>query len=872
MMSHRRAAVRAVGVAIATVATAVSGSLLGLPALADDQPWLDVSLPADTRAQLMTDQMTLEEKSALLYGYGTRTIEDQTWQVYVKGNERLGIPDMVQGDTPAGIWQGSSDVTQLPASVALGATFSRDAAATYGDVLGTETRALGYGVLHGPNVDVLRDPRHGRAHESFGEDPWLNSAIGTEYVKAVQEHDVIADAKHFVVNTVEKDRQTVDAQMSRKTLEELYLFPFQDVVQDAGVGMLMCAYNKINGTHACNDEYILQTVLRERWGFEGIVRTDAGAAHTLQSLALGVDQEFRSESQYGKVLIAAVKNGSFPMEAVDAGIRRILVTMIKYGIFDNPPERTGAPLKEDAAKAQSVAEESIVLLKNQREVLPLDDDAKRIAVIGTSANDTLTHGGPANPSPTGKTTVVQAITGQVPTAEISYNPGVDPIYAIATDPGLPQLASGALTAANGSHGADAQYSNSAGAQIAQQLDSCLCVSPSSQFSGTVTTAQPIPAGMASATWSSTLMADASGEYAFDAHTRGAVEVRIDGQVVLQKPTTPDARLVQGSVELASGEHELTVSFTGHSSFKLGWRPPAGALDANIRAAAEAAASADVAVLVARDLESEGADRPSLTLPNDQDRLISAVLDANPNTVIVLTTGSAVTMPWESKAATIVEAWYGGTRGANAISAVLFGDVNPSGRLPVTFPKSDADLPTANPAQFPGINRVAKFSEGLETGYRHFNQPGATQPLFPFGHGLSYSTFAYEDLKLEKKSFEIGIAGDDGTFKGQEAVTVKVTVRNTGDVAGSLVPQLYVQFPDASGQPTPVLRAFDKIHLAPGEKETVKFVLDQRAFSNFNEAADAWVVDQGAFEVLVGNSSTDVSTSGSVVAENKHEHK
>lgn len=299
-------------------------------AIADEWPWLDRSRAAGERARLMVGQMTLEEKSALLYGYGTREIGGEKWQVYVRGNARLGIPDMVQGDLPAGIWQGSNDVTQLPASIALGATFSREAARSYGHLLGRETRALGYGVIHGPNVDVQRDPRHGRAHETFGEDPWLTSAIGTQYVLGVQENAVMADAKHFAVNTVEQDRRSTDARLSRKVLEELYLFPFQDVIEDAHVAMVMCAYTQINGVHACNDETLLQDVLRKRLGFEGIVRTDAGAEHSLRSLSLGVDQEFRSEKYYGKDLIAAVTKGDFPERDVDAAVVRILTAMIRY--------------------------------------------------------------------------------------------------------------------------------------------------------------------------------------------------------------------------------------------------------------------------------------------------------------------------------------------------------------------------------------------------------------------------------------------------------------------------------------------------------------------------------------------------------------
>ena len=873
-MEIRRSAKRPHGrsaLVFAAAGVLLAGVCSSAPAHAapDERPWLDTSLASDVRAQMMVDQMTLEEKSALLYGYGTRTVDGQTWQVYVKGNERLGIPDMVQGDAPSGVWQGSTDVTQLPNSMALGATFSVDAAQTYGDIIGSEFRALGYGVVHGPNVDVNRDPRHGRAHETMGEDPVLISALTSQYIISAQEHGIIADPKHFALNTVEKDRFVTDAQVDQKTMNELYLSPFQDVVQDAKPGMLMCAYTKINGVQACEDEDLLVGLLRNDWGFNGIVRTDAGAAHTLDSLRWGVQQEFRSESQYGKVLIAAVKDGSFPMTAVDDAVKTILRTMIDYGIFDNPPQRTGANLVENAAKAQEVAEQSIVLLKNDKSSLPMDRAADSVAVIGVAANDRSTAGGPANPGPANKDTALEALQNEFPTGTVQYAPGVDPIYGVATDPGYPQLNSGYLTTADGKRGADATYKNAAGDVLQTRVDTCLCNSPSTSFAGTVSTAQAAPNGTRSATWTSTVTADVAGTYGLDVVSAAAVSVTIDGTPVLDvaantAATTPRA----ADVSLTAGDHTIEVSYSGSGSFKLGWNAPVGSVDANIAAAVELAKTSEVAVVVARDLESESIDRPSLSLPNDQDRLIQAVLDANPNTIVVLNTGSAVTMPWKDDAAAIVESWYGGTRQGAALAAVLLGDVNPSGRLPISFPETMADLPTADAAQFPGIDRVTRYTEGLSTGYRHYGQNGAPEAAFPFGFGLSYTTFAYSDLRLDTDRFPIGAPGADGTFKGQKAITASVLVTNTGDVAGTVTPQVYVSFPEASGQPAPLLKAFDKVQLAPGESRRVEFSLDQRDFSNYadTDGRRGWTVDPGVYEVRVADSSAAQPLTAGVLAQ------
>ncbi len=829
------------------------------------------TLSAGARAQALVDAMTLEEKSALLYGYGTRIVDGQTWQVYVKGNARLGIPDMVQGDAPSGIWQGSTAVTQMPNSTALAATFSREVARAYGDALGAQTRALGYGVLHGPNVDVLRDPRHGRAHESFGEDPYLVGQTATAYVKGLQTHRVIADAKHFVVNTVEKDRTRVDAVIDPRVLQELYIAPFQDVVQDARVGMVMCAYTKINGTHACDHEGLLHGLLRQAWGFDGIVRTDAGAAHSLQSLLYGVDQEFRSESQFGKVLIEAVRAGTFPESAVDKAVARILRTMIEHGIFDNPPQRTGADLQAGAAVAQKVAENAIVLLRNKGELLPLDASrTQRIALIGTSVDNTLTAGGPANPAPQGKDTILQAIRDRVPGAVVLHERGVDPIYPIAVAPGYPQLPSGALTAEDGrSRGASAAYYAADGSLLASRVDTCLCYTPASMFSSSVTTRQDPPAGTVSAAWTATLHADVTGSYGFDLSTNGSATLFVDGQRVAKSEGSSDLAPTAAELKLREGAHAVRVEYAlnGAASpqLKVGWKAPSSAMDANIRAAANAASRADVAVVVVRDLESEAVDRPGLTLPNDQDRLIEAVARANPRTIVVLTTGSAVTMPWNGKVPAVLEAWYGGTRGGAALARVLFGDVNPSGRLPISFPKADADLSTYTPEQFPGVNQVQRFSEGLRTGYRHYNAPGAPRAEYPFGFGLSYTRFAYSGLALDRAAFDAGTAGADGTLKGQHGVVATFTVTNTGRRVGAVVPQLYVEYSRAAGQPAPLLKGYDKLELRPGESKRVSIALDQRAFSAYDASAGKWAVVLGTYRVAVGDSSVDAALSSFVQA-------
>ncbi|WP_455925225.1 glycoside hydrolase family 3 protein [Pseudomonas putida] len=805
------------------------------------------------RAQALLDAMTLKEKSALLYGYGSKVVDGQHWQVYVKGNPRLGIPDMTQGDAPSGLMIGSRQVTQMPASVALAATFSPAVAQAYGEVIGSETRALGYGVIHGPNVDVLRDPRHGRAHESFGEDPVLVSAMATAYVQGVQRHQVLADAKHFAVNTVEQDRLQVDARIDARTLNELYLAPFQDVVEDGHVAMVMCAYNKINGVHACDDRSLIHDLLRQRWGFTGIVRTDAGAHHGLASLRNGVDQEFRVADQYGDRLLAAVRAGTFPEAAVDQAVLHILQTMMRYGIFDNPPTRTGADLKADAAKAQEVAERSIVLLKNSHDVLPLSPNIASLALIGASADDTLTAGGPANPAPGGKDTVLQALRQRLPTTRITYQAGTDPVSPASLAAGFAPLPQAMLKDLS------ARYDNGV-----QRNDAGLSFTPMRGFQdmalSSVAHYQWPPEKARSVTWQGELHISQTGEYGLDLVGQGRAHWQLDGQPVLTLDAAQPGSRVYRRLLLDAGDHRLQLTYdkgTTDGQLKVGLQPPPGVLDARMAAAVEAARQADVAVVVARDLASEANDRPGLGLPNDQDRLIAAVAAANPRTVVVLTTGSAVTLPWQAQVPALLEAWYGGTRGGAAIARVLLGDVNPGGRLPVSFPASEGDLATSPLSSFPGVKAVALYPEGLATGYRHYNRSGGPAAAYPFGYGLSYTRFAYRDLRINREHFTVGAPVADGTYKGVPAVQVSVTVQNTGARAGSVVPQLYLGFPLAAQVPAPLLKGFDSVYLKPGQSREVTFTLDQRAFSTYDAQRQAWQVVPGRYTVKVGDNAGDL---------------
>jgi beta-glucosidase len=837
---------------------------LAPPAGAQDRPWLDPTRPPDERAELLVAAMTLEEKVALMHGSGGKTVGGEFFQVHVRGIERLGIPDQTFADGATGMRGG----TQLPAPIGLAASFSRGTAARFGDLLGSETRDMGYGVVQGPTLDLARTPLHGRTFESFGEDPFLMGEIAVPEVRAIQDHDVQSNAKHFAGNNVERLRRVLDVQIAERVLHELYLPYYEQVIRRGGLHSIMCAFNKLNGVFGCDDGELMEELLRDRWGFKGWIRNDHTAHHHVESPENGMDLEMPTATVYDDNLVAAVRDGRVAEETVDRSVHRILRSMFASGTYDDPPERRGVPVQEHAEVARALAEDGTVLLKNDGGALPLDPGAvNSIAVIGSDADTTATYGGGStNIAPATKDTILDGIRARAPGADVRFARGVDPVGPGMNAPGFDTVPSGVLTAADGSTpGLTVSYFRDPAFSDLIETRVEPGVYQDDGWYATGGTVHPrIPGGTQTALWTGTFTAPADGEYGFDLSSFDPSRLFLDGELLIDNsgrhddtPRTARIRLQEGesySVRVAyepNGPNPHVAVADNHRRIKLGWDPPAGALDANVRAAAALAADAEVAVVVARDYMSEAQDRPHLRLPANQDALVRAVAAANPNTIIVLTTGSAVSMPWVDDVPAIVEAWYGGTSGGAALARVLFGDADPSGRLPITFPRRDGDMPTDTPEQFPGVDRIARYTEGLRVGYRHYDATG-TQPLFPFGHGLSYTSFGYGDVSVDRDAF-IG-AGAPGA---QRAVTVSFDVTNTGDRAGTVVPQVYVEFPRAAAEPAHQLKGFASVRLEPGETRRVSVPLDQRAFAVYDPDADGWKVPAGTYEVRVGDSSADV---------------
>jgi beta-glucosidase len=661
------------------------------------------------QAEALVAKMTLAQKITELHG-----IQNSQHQRYVPGIPSLGIPPLVVTNGPAGVGPGD-DPTQQPATalsapISLAATFDPSLARQYGQVIGKEAADLGNNLVEGPDVNIVRVPQGGRTFESLSEDPYLTSSIGTAEIQGIQaQPGMIAEVKHFDAYSQETFRNTPQDNniVSNRVLHEIYDPPFQQAVTKGNAQSLMCSYASINGEYSCEDPDLLSTTVDQRWGFDGFVQSDFGAAHsTVGSALAGMDLEMPTGIYYAAPMEQAVLDGQVPIATLNSLLVARFAAMIRQGLFSHPPSTSPIPAQADGDFSLSAAEQGMVLLKNDGGQLPLAANSLHsVAVIGPYAGSAMTGGG-------GSSHVNPLLT-------------VSPVQGIqnAVGPGV------SVTYDNGS---------------------------------------------------------------------------------------------------------------------------------NPAAAAAAAKAADVAVVMVGDTESEGADQSSLSLSGDQDALVEAVAAANPHTVVVVKSGNPVLMPWLSQVPAVLEAWYPGEEDGSAVAAVLFGMVNPSGKLPVTFPVSESQTPTSSPSQFPGTNGEVQYSEGLDVGYRGYDAENIT-PQFPFGYGLSYTTFAFSNLKVNPPRVRNAESGPGASScgcngQGTKLGTVSATVTNTGKVAGAEVAQLYLGDPAVAGEPPRQLMGFDKVDLKPGQSARVTFPLTGHDLSYWDDAANGWVVPDGTFQVYVGDSS------------------
>jgi beta-glucosidase len=843
MRFRRLAVLMSAGALVAGFAATATGPAGQASADTASCPWVGSSAPISARVSQVLSHMTLAQKISMVHG---------TSGPYV-GNTpaipSLCIPALGLEDGPAGVADGMTGVTQLPAPVAAAASWDPSDVTAYGDVVGAEEAGKGANVNLGPTINIVRDPRWGRAFESMGEDPYLAGQLGAAEIQGVQSQGVMSQVKHLAVYNQETNRNTPadDAIVGDRAMQEIYLPAFQTSVTKGGAASVMCSYSTINGTYACQNPYILNTVLRDQFGFKGFVTSDWGATHsTVPSALAGLDQEMPGDTDYGAALQAAVQDGQVPVSTLNTMVGDILGEMFRFGLFDHAP--SGSPsatvtTPQHQAVAQDVAEQGTVLLKNDGNVLPLSSAVKSIAVIGADASTSAqtAGGGSAGVTSSGTVTPLQGITSRAGSGvTVNYAEGPSPSGA------LPAVPASAFTSP-----LSAQFYNNmtlSGTPVATRTD------PNVDFNWNGASPQSgVNATQWSSKWTGTIDPPATGTYTFSLTSDDGSRLFVNGQQVIDNWRDQAANTETATVNLTAGQPaSIEVDYYqdgGGSSVSLGWQPPG---QDPIAQAVATAKSSDVAVVFASDFESEGSDLSGIDLPGQENQLISAVAQANPNTIVVLNTGSAVTMPWVNQVKGVLEAWYPGQVDGNAIAAVLFGDVNPSGHLPVTFPKSLSDVPASTPAQWPGVNGQVQYSEGVDVGYRWYDAKGIA-PLFPFGYGLSYTNFKYSNIQVTP-----------GQTTSRGLVTVSADVTNTGKRAGADVAQLYVGDPASTGEPPEQLKGFDKVSLNPGQTKRVSFQLSAaQAFSYWDSAASNWAVADGSYKLSVGDSSASLPLTATV---------
>lgn len=803
-------------------------SVVGLTQAAPPQAWRDATQPAGVRAAQLLQAMTLEQKVALV-----SAVDPAEYAPLAP----LGIPPLKRVDASSGL-RGDRGVTAFPVPLQLAASFDVALARAYGKAIAQEARGKGWNVILGPTVDVARDGLTGRLTESFGEDALVNAQMGTAVATAMQSQGVIAMAKHYTAYNTERERLTMDVEVSPRALNEVYNLPFYYLVEQANIAALMGSYPKVNGKYMLENPELIGLI--KQHGFKGYMATDFMGGHDgVAQFNAGIDswtlQPFLRQP-------AALRDGRISAARLDDAVRRTLWALFSTGAFDRPVTATPAAVVTTPAHqalALQVAQSGTVLLKNEAGVLPL---ARRgqIAVIG----------------PAGK----EAVTGVMWSSFVDPGQFTTPLDAIAAAAGstatvvhtqgsmgdttLPSLASdGSLFAApvklatpEGKPGWQAQYFSSedfSGAMLRQETVREIDVK--------VKPDTGLPAKW-SARWSADLTPSADALVRFAALVSGTMKLTVDGKTVIDGMRStaegfpgsgPSNYPLQGTMQLAAGRTvRIVVEYATHGAFtgnrlQLGWQPVS-----LIPEAVALARQSDVAVVFVNQVTGEEMDRDSYALPADQDALIEAVAAANRNTIVVLNTGGAVAMPWLARVKGVVQMWYPGAAAGTAIASVLFGDADPGGRLPVSFP-ADASQ-GIRPYRGGG---TARFDEGVLVGYRYLQQHGQT-PLFPFGFGLSYSTYALSAMTVRTSP------------AAEQAALVAVRVTNTGPRAGTTVVQVY------SGQPDKLV-GFARVALKRGEARTVRIPVERRLLSQWSEQASAWIAPKGAVRFRVGQSAADL---------------
>jgi beta-glucosidase len=795
-------------------------------ARADIPVYRDKTAGVEARVEDLVGRLTLDEKLSLLGG-------DRDF--YIRPIPRLGLPEVRMADGPLGVrnWGPS---TAYPATIGLAASWDGDLAMQFGASVGSDARARGVGIMLGPAVNINRVPQNGRNFEYLSEDPYLAGSVAAQIVMGIQSQGVVATVKHFAANNQETDRGTIDARVSERALEEIYLPAFRAAVTQGHAWAVMSAYNRLNGTYCSANDWLNNKVLKSDWGFKGVLMSDWGAAHDTLGVATGgLDLEMPS-GQYmnPETLKPLLASNAVSPAMVDDKVRRILRLEIANGFLDRDQGNTSIPRDDprSAAVALKIAHEAVVLLKNDHGALPLTGKRiRRIVVLGPNAEIFPEGGGSSHVEPFHFVSVVDGLRKAAPKARIDVIEG----------PGAALLSRLVSTASyDGPLTVDFRSGD-----WPKPTEVCTRKDAKVDWDGR-SNAPGVDPDHAWARWSGTIRAPATGKYVFIAQSHGNTNVKLDGKDIIESWFNPGDALFAEVVLQAGKAYPIAVETRhdgqGSPAVKFAWGPVPPLLTdaevARVRAADAVVVCAGFNIM----LEGEGADRP-LALPDGQAELIRKAAALNPRTVVVLNSGGMVeTADWLGKVPALLQAWYPGQEGGRAVADIIMGAVDPSGRLPVTFGKRPEDSPSFG--NFPGSNGTVNYAEGILVGYRWFDAKGVT-PLFPFGFGLTYTTFAYGKFHVEP------------TTDGRWAVTFQVT--NNGTQAGTEVSQVYVSPPVSSkaGRPIRELRGFSRETLVTDQSIAVTILLDRSAFSYFDGAKHDWVVEPGSYSIEVGSSSRNI---------------
>lgn len=803
--------------------------------------------------------MTREEKASLLAG-----VDD--WHFH--GVPRLNIPSIRVTDCGHGVTlcgEESSPATCFPTGIGMAATWNEELLEKAGRVLGRETRALGCSILLGPKINLHRHPLNGRSFETFSEDPWLAGLLGAAVIRGIQAEGVGACVKAMTANNQQRDQEKVSSEVDERTLRELYLRAFELAVRHGGPCAIMTAYNRLNGVYCSESPWMIRQVIKDDWKFPGFVLSDWRAVHHPDVYGSGLDLEMPGPGKFynRQAVLHALDEGLLTEDDLNDKAGRILRAILLHGSEESDATGEGLDTPENRQAALEVAEESIVLLKNDDAMLPLDRKSiRRILVTGPNAAVArLGGGGSASVTPFYSISPLDGIRELCgPDIEITHLEGCSLVGTMETitDHFTHQAEDGQIQP-----GLKAEFYNQPDAE--GSLAASWAV-PQVDFSwGWASPGPGVFRGAYAVCFSGSLTPPVSGHYRLGVYAQeGCVKLAIDGE-----------QLIDAWDDAASGNFEekyQTRYFTIEREFKAGvpvqirlcygkraaragvrleWEMP-GQID-SISRAVEAARKADVVIICAglsNLFEGGSADRESIDIPAAQRKLIEAISKVNPRTVVTLFSGGVLSIPWASCVPAILQAWYPGQEGGRALARILFGEVNPSGRLPDTVPHELTHH--AAIATYPGDGVKVHYKEGLFIGYRHFDRAGIA-PHFPFGYGLSYTTFATTPPSPATQ-----------TISQNGAAKVSVRVKNTGPVAGQTVVQLYVRPIDPPVvRPDKELRAFRKISLAPGEEREISFSIGATALEYFSEEAAGWIVSPGRYEILIGI-QPDTLQSASVV--------